>query len=87
MTVQQLEHLIQRECPIGSSRSQVVRFMDKYCTHHDGHKYPHDPEIGGIIRDTRRGDLFIEVSIQVLFYFDEQDRLVSYKIREVYTGL
>ena len=32
MTVQQVKQLIQRECPIGSSRSQVLAFMDKYCT-------------------------------------------------------
>lgn len=87
MTVEELKQIIQRECPIGSSREQVVRFLDRYCTRHEGDRYPKDSEVGGFIEDTRRGDVFVEVGIQVIFYFDEHDRVVNYTVREVYTGL
>jgi hypothetical protein len=85
LTVAEVEARVKCEVPIGSTREAAVRFMDRYCTHHDGHREPKAKEIGGIIRDTHR-TLFVQTDIQILFYLDEQDRVVAYKIQEVYTG-
>jgi len=85
LTVAEVEARVRREVPIGSTRDAAVRFMDRYCTHHDGHREPKAKEIGGIIRDTHR-TLFVQTDIQILFYLDEQDRVVAYKVQEVYTG-
>jgi hypothetical protein len=85
LTVAEVEARVRCEVPIGSTREAAIRFMDRYCTHHDGHREPKAKEIGGIIRDTHR-TLFVQTDIQILFYLDEQDRVVAYKIQEVYTG-
>ena len=85
LAVAEVEARVGREVPIGSTRESAVRFMDRYCTHHNGHREPKAKEIGGIIRDTHR-TLFVQTDIQILFYLDEQDRVVAYKVQEVYTG-
>ena len=82
MTVQQVKQLIQRECPIGSPRSQVLAFMDKYCTR----KFvPRDKEVGCRIEDTARS-LGVVSDIAITFYFDDSDRLVRYEVKELLTG-
>lgn len=82
MTVQQVKQLIQRECPIGSSRSQVLAFMDKYCTR----KFvPRGKEVGCCIEDTARS-LGVVSDIAITFYFDDLDRMVRYEVKELLTG-
>lgn len=82
MTVQQVKQLIQRECPIGSSRSQVLTFMDKYCTHEFD---PRDKEVGCRIENTARS-LGVVSDIAITFYSDDSDRLVRYEAEEQLTG-
>lgn len=82
MTVQQVKQLIQHECPIGSSRSQVLAFMDKYCTR----KFVRgDREVGCLIEDTARS-IGVASDIAITFYFDDSDRLVRYEMEEQLTG-
>jgi len=85
LTVAEVEEKVRREVPIGSMREAAVRFMDRYCTHHSGRREPKDREIGGIIRGTHH-TLFVQTDIQILFFLDEQDRVVAYRVQEVYTG-
>ncbi len=97
ITVQIVEKDIQEHLPIGSSKADVIAFLDQ-------RKYPHSwlqngvigqfgspnfPSEEALIPDVRtEGHLFkVIVSIQMEFVFDEGgSKLIDYSVHEVYKG-
>jgi len=100
VTVQTVENDIRANVPIGSSRADVIAFLDQRRIPHglaqggevlpDGRFVVTDEHLErGIIRNVRtEGHLFkIYVSIQLDFKLDDNDsKLLNYSVREVYEG-
>jgi hypothetical protein len=100
VSVSTVEEDIRSHLPIGSSKADVVAFLDKRNIAHgwdqtgqvlpDGRFVIPDSHMEtGLIRDVRvEGALFKTcVSIQIEFKFDETDsKLVDYSVYEIYTG-
>jgi hypothetical protein len=101
MTVKNIEQLIRKEIPIGSSVSQVIVFLDShnishsqvftvppYGTNDDVIQKKPDTIKGYMnasIKEVRR-DLLASFGIYMKFYFDERGSLVDYTVREVGTA-
>ena len=94
---EKLRTLVGSNIKIGSSPEEVVSFLDaQHLEHSEMHRtsdyshlreiYGDAPMIGAIKRRTWRSLLMYE-SIQIVFVFDENNRLVKFDLRPVYTGL
>ena len=82
----ELETALQKELPIGSSPEKVIRFLQSRAIEHSVYQNP-SPQITGIIRDVKKG-LLTSTSVQLEFFFSENDnKLIEYKVSEVFTGL
>jgi hypothetical protein len=84
ITVATVKSDIQANLPIGSSRADVLAYLNHRKIPHGWDKTGEE----GLIQDVRKdGFLFkIFTSIQIDFKFDESDsKLVSYSVYEVYT--
>jgi hypothetical protein len=84
-TKEQVESFVKNEIPIGTARDQVTAVLKRYGIVNT--YVPRDRMIGAIIKDVKKSFLFlISESIQMKFYFNENDRLQSYSVESVYTG-
>jgi hypothetical protein len=91
-----LKRLVAQNVKIGASPDDVIRFLDEQHLEHsplrrtsgssEGKTYGDVPMIGAIKRRTWRSLLMFE-SIQIVFIFDENNHLVKFDLRPVYTGL
>jgi hypothetical protein len=100
ITVVTVENDIRASLPIGSSKADVIAFLDKRKISHSWDKtgkvlpdgrfvIPDSHTETALIPDVRKeGSLFkIVVGIQIDFKFNDSDsKLVSYSVHEVYTG-
>ena len=85
-----VERDIREHLPIGTSRTEVEAYLDQKRLPHwytaESKQFPEYQHtetamIGGTSRTWLvRGDT------QILFKFDNQDRLIDYKVREIFTG-
>jgi hypothetical protein len=90
VTVEDVRVDVQQHIPDGSTRDDVVRYLDR---RHIEHSYNAAFDRDGkfcrtetaIIRDTAASG-FITTSIQLYFNFDEAMKLTSYEVRKMYTG-
>lgn len=77
-----VERDLQHHVPIGSTRAEVAAYLD-------GRGIPHSATVGNgeqaMIRDTALGST-VRTNIEMIFSFDERQRLTSYSVREIYTG-
>ena len=86
-----VEKDIREHLPIGSSRSDVERFLDARAIGHtytgkldESPEYSHTE--GALIRGSSQSGL-VRGDIQILFKFDNTDsKLVSYMVSEIFTG-
>ena len=84
MTVKEMEDLIKKEVPIGSSTVRVLAFLDSKKIEHS--RYLEDRKaIYAIIRDTG-GDFLVKKSLTLAFFFDDDGNLIKYTVEEVFTG-
>lgn len=84
VTTEDLERAIHREIPVGSSKSDVVRFLTTNNIEYSADKEDGVPMILGIVRDVKGG--MVKESIQMKFTFSSQGKLASYKVSQVFTG-
>ena len=84
VTTKKVEELVQREIPIGTSKSQVIAFLDICQIEHSDY-LEKVKAIYAIIRDTLQGTM-VKGSIKIEFYFDDKSNLKDYLIKEVFTG-
>ncbi len=86
MTTEQIETMVKKELPLGSSRDSVVSFLDKQGLEHSGHS-PGAPSdlIYAIFRDVRGSTLTTSKSVQVTFRFANRG-LSDYSFKEFFTG-
>lgn len=99
--VSAVENDIQAHLPIGSSKADVIAFLDQRKIAHgwlqkaetspDGKTvFPNNHTETAIIADVRRGGFIFKttVSIQIEFRFDDSDsKLIRYSVHEIYKGL
>jgi hypothetical protein len=88
--IAQVERDIREHLPIGTSRTEVEAYLDQKRLPHwytaESKQFPEYQHtetamIGGTSRTWLvRGDT------QILFKFNNQDRLIDYKVREIFTG-
>jgi hypothetical protein len=95
-----VEKDIETHLPIGSSKAEVIVFLDQRKI---GHTWLQEAETSpegktvipnrhteiGMIPDVRRDGLILktDVTIEIQFRFDDADsKLVGYSVREIYTG-
>jgi hypothetical protein len=90
VTAGQLDREIRDKLPLGSSRSDVEAYLDQRGMQHSymegagqGSEYKHTE--WAILRGASRSWLVRE-DIQILFKFDDNDKLVGYTVKELFTG-
>lgn len=88
-TVAQVQEEVDTHLPIGTPRAAVESYLDQ---HSLPHSYIRDSPVKGnehteqaLIRDSSHS-LFIRGDIQLLFKFDDDDRLTQYSVKEIFTG-
>lgn len=82
----QIEAALQKEVPAGSSRADVVAFLDKGKVEHSGHRSDGPPDtILAIYRNVEGGTATVEKAIQITFKFND-DKLAEYSVSEKLTG-
>jgi hypothetical protein len=91
-----LRNLVAQNVKIGASPEDVIKFLDEQHLEHSGMErtsksslrrtYGDVPMIGAIKRRTW-GSLLMYESIQIVFIFDENNRLEKFDLIPVYTGL
>lgn len=96
-TVSTVENDIRSHLPIGSSKADVDAYLDQRKIPHswvrkgqaspDGKiVIPNSHTEAALIRDVRMNGM-VRTDIEIEFKFDDSDsKLVSYSVREVYTG-
>lgn len=85
MKVKEIDELIRKEVPIGSSTSQVLAFLDAQKIEHSQQYFDRDRIIYASIRNTS-GNWLVKNSVYIQFHFDEKATLKDYSVREVSTG-
>jgi len=88
--IAQVEKDIREHLPIGTSRTEVEAFLDQIAMPRfytgDSKQFPeYEHTEAAMIRGTSRTWL-VRGDTQILFKFDNQDRLIDYKVREIVTG-
>jgi hypothetical protein len=95
ITVREVDQAINRELPLGSTKGQVVEFLDKKHIQHSelvvvryDSDYPDNLEkrlINAAIPKVKTR-LLVEWGIYITFRFDEADRLIDHRVKWVGTG-
>ena len=89
LTVERVRKQLEQMTPLGSSRSAVEHYLDSQSIQHsyiDNSKVPNEHRLElALIRGTSKTH-FVRGDIQIRFQFNESDRLLSYSVREVFTG-
>jgi|SRR5580658_8111242 hypothetical protein len=81
LTQQQAREIVDRELPTGTDKSVVKQFLDaKHWVYSDG-----GSTFQAIVRDGSRNNL-IGTNIRIQFFFDANNKLVSYELQDLYTG-
>jgi len=88
--IAQVERDIREHLPIGTSRTEVEAFLDQKAMPHsytaESKQFPeYEHTEAAMIRGTSRSWL-VRGDTQILFKFDNQDRLIEYKVQEIFTG-
>jgi hypothetical protein len=85
-TVAQVREEIDTHLPIGTPRAAVESYLDQQSI---PHSYMRESPVKGteqaLIRDSSHS-LFTRGDIQLLFKFDDNDRLTQYSVKEIFTG-
>jgi hypothetical protein len=88
--IAQVERDIREHLPIGTSRTEVEAYLDQKRLPHwytaESKQFPeYEHTEAAMIRGTSRSWL-VRGDTQILFKFDNQDRLIEYKVQEIFTG-
>jgi hypothetical protein len=86
VTSEQIDTLIARVLPLGTTRVQLIAFLDARKIEHSGHDASVDSaSITAIFRDVAGSTAIVGHSVQVYFEFHE-GYLTSYSLKDTYTG-
>jgi hypothetical protein len=90
-TVGQIESQIKKEIPIGSTKAQVVAYLDSHGYEHSANYKPElyynkTKTINASVPKKSYG-ILTEGKIHLTLAFDNNDKLASYKVEEILTGL
>jgi hypothetical protein len=84
---------IQKNLPLGSTAGQVIAYLDaKRIEHGDlvtlpfDDYFPGEPNVRVIPAAIRKQGFLLETTISIAFRFDEEDRLIDYRIEKSLTG-
>ncbi len=88
--IAQFEKDIRERLPIGTPRTEVEAYLDQRAVPHsytaESKEFPeYQHTEAAMIRGTSRTWL-VRGDTQILFKFDNQDRLIDYKMQEINTG-
>ena len=81
LTDEQARLILRNEAPIGTTKSNVKQFLD-------AKRWPYSDvgsTVQAIVRDASH-DFLIRRDIQIRFFFDSKDRLISSEIKDIFTG-
>ena len=81
ITNRQIDDLLNRELPPGTSKTEVIQFLDH-------HGWPHSEQnrsVQSTVRDSSHNFL-IRTDIQIRFDFDSDHKLLRHVQKELYTG-
>jgi hypothetical protein len=95
ITLQSVDELIKREIPIGASKKKVDEFLESRKIRYSGYNVGPDP-LFGLPEDQRERKRYVtaripqkpdpsasEYDIRIVFYFDEDYRLIDYKLQQL----
>lgn len=81
LTDQQAREILDRELPLGTSRSKVKEFLE-----HKGWSHSDEgSKTYALVRDASH-TFIVRTDIQIRFLFDSEEKLVSYEIKDLFTG-
>jgi hypothetical protein len=83
-TKEEVDAMVRREVPVGSSTSQVIAFLDSEKIERSDYRET-DKVILAIVRDASRAAV-TKGNIQIEFRFDDAAHLREHVVREVFTG-
>jgi hypothetical protein len=81
---QSLVKAIDNELPVGSDKLEVIRFLDERRFEHSEY-VERERAIYAIVRNVG-GNSLIRESVQFIFAFDDNGKLESYRVKDVFTG-
>lgn len=82
--LEKVRQLIYREIPIGSEKEEVLRFLTNQKIEHSQY-LENEKLIRAILRKTA-STFIVSESIELVFYFDRNDRLRDYALNKKLTG-
>lgn len=90
-TVSQIESQIKKEIPTGSTKAQVVAFLDSHGYEHSANYKPElyynkTKTINASVPKKSYG-ILTEGKIHITLVFDNDNKLANYKVEEILTGL
>lgn len=89
VSVAKVEKDIRDHLPIGASRAEVAAYLDQRGIQHSYVEESQQPEYRhtemAMIRESSR-TWIIRGDIQIFFRFDEDGKLTSYSVKEIFTG-
>lgn len=94
-TLQEVDDLIKREIPIGASKNEVYEFLNSRKINSSGYDVGPDP-LYGLLDTARKRSRYVtaiipqqpdpnlsDYDIRIVFYFDENLRLIDYKLQQL----
>lgn len=97
---EEINNLIKKNLPAGSKVSEVIEFLESQKIEHFGYEQGEEPFFSPTatqlrpehkrfvvakIRNVKR-EFLVTWEMNIIFYFDEQDTLIDYKIKRIGTG-
>jgi len=89
VTVEDVKKQLAANAPIGTSRAAVESYLSSQSIPHsfvDSPKYPNERRVEMALFQNTARSWMVRGDIQIRFQFDESDKLLSYSVREVFTG-
>jgi hypothetical protein len=89
LNLQRWKDLVTRKLPMGSSRTEVEKFLDERGISHSFISKSHFPEeVNSIVAlvKSKGENTIVKKDVQMKFKFNADQRLVSSECREIFTG-
>ncbi len=93
-SAEDMRKLVGANLPVGSSKSEVARFLDsRKISHSDIQEHNEFDEEHRWVKfrimtaSIRSNHLWSKSQVYMVFYFDESDHLTKYDVKNVHTGL
>jgi len=86
--LEDIQHQIEVKLPLGTSRTQVITFLnDNKIEHSDPGSTQQPNRVYSMFKGKFNPLTFVRTDIQAIFYFDSEQKLLNVELKKVHTGL